>query len=152
MTTDELRDVLGTLAADHEQWSSRVRHDADQRVFVELESGRDDVEAWLICWMPGHDTGFHDHDVSSGAVTVLSGEVVEDRLGLDAVPPPRQVRAGETFTFGPTDIHRVRHAGNEPAVTLHVYHPPLRRMGTYRVESGALERHPVGKDVELKAA
>jgi predicted metal-dependent enzyme (double-stranded beta helix superfamily) len=152
VTIDELRAELRTLCDDTDRWSGLVRHDPGQRVFVELATGNDDVEAWLICWMPGHDTGFHDHDISSGAVTVLAGEVVEDRLSLDGVPPSRRVGPGESFTFSPTDIHRVRHAGDGPAVTLHVYSPPLRRMGTYRQEGGALERHSVGKDVELRAA
>ena len=33
----------------------------------------DDVAVWLICWMDDHDTGFHDHDLSRGAVAVVAG-------------------------------------------------------------------------------
>ena len=60
----------------------------------------DDVAAWLICWMDEQDTGFHDHDVSSGAVAVVSGSVREDRLVLGA-PPSRAFAAGEAFSFRP---------------------------------------------------
>ena len=43
------------------------------------------------------------------------------------------------------------HAGTAPAVTLHAYSPPLRRMGAYRVEpGGVLQRHPLAKDEELR--
>jgi len=24
------------------------------------------VDVWLLCWTPENDTGFHDHDASSG--------------------------------------------------------------------------------------
>ncbi len=102
--------------------------------------------------MPGQDTGFHDHDLSSGAVTVIQGAVREDRRTPGTEADDGNVyRAGETFDFCPSDIHRVSHEGAAPTVTLHVYSPPLARMGAYVIEpSGALQRHPVGEDVELR--
>ena len=101
--------------------------------------------------MDDHDTGFHDHDGSAGAVAVIDGAVREDRLRLGAAPLQRIVRAGESFTFGPADIHRVRHAGRRPAVTIHAYSPPLWRMGAYEVDSsGALRRHSISYAEELR--
>jgi hypothetical protein len=45
----------------------------------------------------------------------------------------------------------LRHAGSDPAVTLHVYSPPLLRMGAYHVsDDGALARHPVSPAEELR--
>ena len=42
------------------------------------------------------------------------------------------------------------HAGGEPAVTVHAYSPPLRRLGAYVVEpSGALRREPISAAEEL---
>jgi len=40
---------------------------------------------------------------------------------------------GEAFDFAAPDIHRVLHAGEHPAVTIHAYSPPLVRTGTYRM-------------------
>ena len=51
--------------------------------------------AWLICWSDDHDTGFHDHDLSSGAVAVVAGTVAEDRLALGGPPVTREFGAGE---------------------------------------------------------
>src|SRR4051794_28257836 len=56
-----LRELVAELAADPAAWTRLVRHDPAQRVFEQVLD-EPDVEAWLICWMPGHDTGFHDHD------------------------------------------------------------------------------------------
>jgi predicted metal-dependent enzyme (double-stranded beta helix superfamily) len=144
-----LRELITDLAADSRSWRHLVRHDPEQRVFERLLD-TPEVEAWLICWMPGHDTGFHDHDLSSGAVTVVSGAVCEERLGLGATRP-RVYEAGETFDFTPAEIHRVAHAGAEATVTLHAYSPRLRRMGAYAVaRDGALTRHPLGYGEELR--
>jgi hypothetical protein len=58
---------------------------------------------------------------------------------------------GETFDFGPSDIHRVTHTGDAAAVTLHAYSPRLRRMGAYAVtREGALQRHPLAYGEELR--
>ena len=107
----ELRDIVSGLAADPRPWAHLVRHDPAQRVFECLRLD-DQLEIWLICWMPGHDTGFHDHDLSSGAVVVSQGAVVEERLRLGAPPALRRYVPGDVFDFSPVDIHRVTHSGN----------------------------------------
>ncbi len=35
---------------------------------------------WAIFWLPENDTGWHDHDTSSGAVHVVSGALEEHAL------------------------------------------------------------------------
>jgi predicted metal-dependent enzyme (double-stranded beta helix superfamily) len=103
--------------------------------------------------MPGHDTGFHDHDGSAGAVAVLEGEVVEQRLRVLADPATAVYGPGQVLEFGPDDIHRVLHHGSAPAVTIHAYSPALRRMGAYVVdEHGRLLRRALDEDQELKVA
>ena len=147
---DELRELVSELAADPSSWAHLVRHDPSQRVF-ERVIDEPEVEGWLICWMPGHDTGFHDHDLSSGAVVVSQGAVVEERLRLGGPPSVKRYTPGDVFDFSPVDIHRVTHAGTTPATTLHAYSPPLRRMGAYLIApEGTIERHPQAKGQELR--
>ena len=149
LAVPELRRLVGNLAAAPSTWSHLVRHDRRQRVFEQVLD-EPSVEAWLICWMPGHDTGFHDHDLSSGAVTVLSGAVTEERLGLGSTTSNVYL-PGDTFDFTAAEIHRVTHHGSAPAVTLHAYSPRLRRLGAYAVSpAGALQRHPLGYGEELR--
>ncbi len=109
----ELQAFVEALAARPEEWIDLVKHDSHQRVYVELLSDPH-LTAWLICWMDDHDTGFHDHDASVGAVAVVGGRVREERLRLDGPPRNRVFAAGESFHFSPADIHRVRHAGQRP--------------------------------------
>ena len=145
-----LEALVAELMEQPDAWEHLVAHDPGQRRY-ELLRRDDEVEVWLICWMHDHDTGFHDHDVSSGAVAVISGSVREDRLVLGSAPSSRVVPAGGAFSFKASDIHRVQHVGAEPAVTLHAYSPPLWRMGTYEVQPGGrLLRHSVSYAEELR--
>jgi predicted metal-dependent enzyme (double-stranded beta helix superfamily) len=146
----ELRALVADLAARPGDWRHLVQHDPHARTYEQLR--RDEsVAIWLICWMDDHDTGFHDHDLSSGAVAVIEGEVAEDRLVLGGEPTTRTFGCGEAFHFGAADIHRVRHAGAVPAVTLHAYSPPLWRMGAYEILSGGeLRRHSLSYAEELR--
>ena len=108
------------------------------------------VNAWLIAWYDDADTGFHDHDASAAGIVVIDGAVLEDRLALDGPPITRRYERGESFLLPATAIHRVRHGGRRPALTIHAYSPPLRTQGVYRVAAdGALEREAVPHTEEL---
>jgi hypothetical protein len=150
LSVPELVAFAADLAARPEVWLGHVEHDPAQRYYAELVSDAH-LTAWLICWMDDHDTGFHDHDSSAGAVAVVSGRVREQRLVLDGEPAQRVFAAGQAFGFSPADIHRVFHEGSDPAVTLHVYSPPLLRMGAYYVdERGVLARFAMSPTDELR--
>ena len=146
----ELTALVERVAAEPERWAHLVRHRPDARTYEQLH--RDEhVGIWLICWMDDHDTGFHDHDLSAGALAVARGAIREERLALGGAPASRTLAAGESLTFGASDIHRVSHAGSEPAVTVHAYSPPLWRMGAYEVSpEGTLRRHSMSYAEELR--
>jgi predicted metal-dependent enzyme (double-stranded beta helix superfamily) len=146
----ELESLVAELAARPELWSGLVQHDSSQRRYAELLSD-EHLTVWLICWMNDHDTGFHDHDVSAGAVAVAAGRVREERLAIGPATRDRTFAAGDTFHFSPADIHRVLHVGSDPAITLHAYSPPLARMGAYVIaDDGVLGRHPMSAADELR--
>jgi predicted metal-dependent enzyme (double-stranded beta helix superfamily) len=131
----ELAALVQELAERPDLWRGLVRHDEHERVYVRLHRDHH-IDAWLLCWVATQETGLHDHDVSSGAVRVIEGRLAELRLvlgegGLDEVV----YAPGEGFCFDASRIHDVRHAGTAPAVSLHVYSPPIWRMGFY--EPGA---------------
>jgi hypothetical protein len=146
----ELESLARRVGERPDLWRDLVRHDPRQRTY-ELLFGDQHVMAWLICWMDDHDTGFHDHDLSAGAVAVVAGRVREERLRLGAPPLSRTFRPHATFSFEASEIHRVVHAGGGPAVTVHAYSPPLRRLGAYLVEpGGALRRESISYAEELR--
>jgi predicted metal-dependent enzyme (double-stranded beta helix superfamily) len=150
LTREELRELVTELAARPWEWQHLVRHDPAVRTYEQLL--RDEhVAVWLICWMDHHDTGFHDHDVSCGALAVARGDVIEERLALGGPPVRRRLGAGQALDFAAADIHRVAHGGGGPAVTLNAYSPPLWRMGAYVCKpTGELQRHSISYAEELR--
>jgi predicted metal-dependent enzyme (double-stranded beta helix superfamily) len=145
----ELEALVNRLAAAPDGWRGHVAFSDDERHFVSLY--RDDyVDVWLLCWTPVNDTGWHDHDISAGAVRVVEGALSESNLRLGAVPATRLVAAGGSFSFGPDHIHRL--AGEEGrAVSIHAYSPPLWRLGQYTADDdGVVRRLSVSYADELR--
>ena len=109
-----------------------------------------DVDVWALFWRPAHDTGWHDHDTSSGAVHVVEGMLEEHALLL--AQPERRTR----YTAG-RRLH-VRALAHPPrdlrlalAISVHAYSPPLWRLGQYTVApDGALHRMSVSYADELR--
>ncbi len=148
-TAVDLRGIVRELAADPERWRPLVHH-GPERHFALLHRDAE-VEVWVFSWMPGHDTGFHDHDDSAAAIVVAEGEIREQRLAIGRANVDRAFAAGQTLTVRPSDIHRVQHTGVAPSVTIHAYSPPLSRMGQYEVgPNGTLQRHASDAAEELK--
>jgi mannose-6-phosphate isomerase-like protein (cupin superfamily) len=151
LTAAQLERFVTHLAGTPELWRRAVRHANDVRVYEQIWD-EEDVNAWVICWSEDQDTGFHDHDESSAAIAVIEGQVREDRLRLDDAPRSRNFGPGQVFTVPAVAIHRVLHAGDTPAVTLHAYSPPLVRTGAYRIgPDGELERELLSGEEELRA-
>jgi Cysteine dioxygenase type I len=146
----ELRDLVTGIAADPEQWRALVRRSTAGRAFEQL--WRDEhVDVWVISWMHGSDTGFHDHDVSRGAVAVVEGEVIEERLVLGGAPRQLHQHAGDVFDFDASHVHRMCQVFDAPAVSIHAYSPPLWRMGAYALApDGTLRRRSISYAEELR--
>ena len=146
----ELADLATGLAARPELWRDHVRlGPGETRAFHALVQ-EEHATVWLICWGPGADTGFHDHDGAAGAVAVCAGAVREERLRIGGAPAAHVAGPGELLEFSGDDIHRVTWAGGDPAVTIHAYSPALKRMGAYTVSpDGVLQRRALDEDTEL---
>ena len=145
----ELRALASSVALHPELWQHHLAFDDDQRVYVSLYRDAH-VDVWLLCWTPENDTGWHDHDVSSGAVAVVEGELVENNLTLVHGARETRVAAGSVFSFGPDHIHRLNGAVHG-SVSVHAYSPPLWRMGQYAVtDAGVLRRVSLSYADELR--
>lgn len=145
----ELRELAASIAADPGQWAEHVAFSDQQRHYVSLHRDTH-VDVWVLCWTPQNDTGWHDHDISSGAVAVTQGTLTEHNLTVGAPSMSTDVTEGLVFAFGPDHIHRLtgRDAGS---VSIHAYSPPLWRMGQYTVShNGMLRRRSVSYADELR--
>jgi len=118
LLTDEQRE------GDTERYRQHVLHVADDGAFSLV----------ALVWLPGQATPVHDH-VCWCVVGVHEGEEEEVRYVLDGdrlvvteqlVNPTGDV----SIALPPGDIHLVRNAGTDLAISLHVYGADLRHTGT----------------------
>jgi predicted metal-dependent enzyme (double-stranded beta helix superfamily) len=145
----ELERLCRVVAERRELWEAHIDPRANERTYACLHRDAN-LDVWAIFWLPENDTGWHDHDTSSGAVHVVEGALEEHAL-LVASPERRtHYGAGAAFTFGPSHIHRLTCAAPR-AVSIHTYSPPLWRLGQYTVDpEGALHRISVSYADELR--
>src|SRR3954468_3129184 len=106
LTETELEALAAGIAHQPESWAHHVAFDGEERVYASLHRDAH-VDVWLLCWTPENDTGWHDHDISSGAVAVVAGELTENNLSVGAGGVETRVGAGKAFAFGPEHIHRL---------------------------------------------
>jgi DMSO/TMAO reductase YedYZ molybdopterin-dependent catalytic subunit len=95
-------------------------------------------QVWALCWKNGQRSPIHDHRGSSCAVQVLRGTLTQTRFefaanGLVKATGSSDHPPGSFLASQDDDLHQVSNlqAGNADLVTLHIYSPPLLKMGTY---------------------
>lgn len=131
-TSDELADIVSRFASSV-GWMDKVRLGTEQRWYERVYDGPDH-DIWVISWMPGQSTGFHDHGASSGALVVAAGILEEHRPGERA----RVIHPGKPVAFGPDYAHDVRNVSLAPAISVHAYSPPLGDMNEYDLDGTRL--------------
>jgi rhodanese-related sulfurtransferase len=138
-TPEELANIV-SLFASSDGWIDKVRLRAEGRWYERLYHCPD-YDIWVISWLPGQSTGFHDHGGSSGAFVVAAGILEEHRPG----ELTRVIHPGKARIFGPEYAHDVRNASLAPAISIHAYSPPLDEMNEYELDGSELvprERAP----------
>ena len=147
-TPRQLAAEVRRLTAAPAEWVARVRLDPEGRWYQQIRVD-DACELWLISWLPGQSTGFHDHGGANGAFGVVWGELDEHVVarGATAQAGPagpaglsgRRVPAGVVRSFGPHHVHDVRNSSaGSVAVSVHAYSPPLSAMTRYDLTPGGL--------------
>jgi rhodanese-related sulfurtransferase/mannose-6-phosphate isomerase-like protein (cupin superfamily) len=131
-TPEELANIV-SLFASSEGWMDKVRLRAEGRWYERLYHGPD-YDIWVISWLPGQSTGFHDHGASSGAFVVATG-ILEEHSADERT---RVIHPGEPRAFDPDYTHDVRNVSLAPAISIHAYSPPLTEMNEYELDGSRL--------------
>jgi predicted metal-dependent enzyme (double-stranded beta helix superfamily) len=145
MTAVDVRiDHLATAAryaADPDSWPVAPHFNPIDRWYHRLAQ-HSDYEVWLLTWLPGQGTDWHDHGGSAGAFHVVRGELTEDTVTEMTGAPRVTVRTlgeGLDRRFGSHHIHRMTNRSDRPAVSVHVYGPALTTMTRYRLGARGLD-------------
>ena len=136
----ELVDLVEQIAARTDLWKPLVVIDRERRRY-ELLYEDDRVDIWVLSWMPGQRTGFHDHDQSTVGLVCAQGELDEGSLSIGTDAETVRMKPGVCRSGQGGYIHAVAHHAGEPAVSIHAYSPPLVAVGQYRTDrDGRLRR------------
>jgi cysteine dioxygenase len=137
----ELGRLLAETVDDETQWRHVARFDETHYRRNPLWQGAA-YRAFVICWRPGQVSTIHDHTDCGCGMKVLAGTMTEVPFTLDprGVPiehPANVHERGSVCVSFDADIHEIRNDGDEDLVTLHVYTPPLQKIGIYERDSAA---------------
>lgn len=93
---------------------------------------------WVMCWKNGQRSPIHDHKGSSCGVRIVRGTATETFFqfapnGHVKASFSRDLLPGDVCGSEDSDLHQISNLQAQDAelVTLHVYSPPLVKMGTY---------------------
>lgn len=146
-THDQLRDLVTAVGTELAgPLLDLVRFASPQRWWARLAL-TDEVELWLLSWLPGQHTAPHDHGGAAGAFSVLLGELSETYRYPGGPIGHRMHRTGSTIGFGAGRAHQVWNVGLAKAVSVHAYSPPLVPTREYASlhdlpPADVLPRHP----------
>src|SRR4029079_11571014 len=134
--------VVRGIAERPDLWRPLIVIDRERRRYELLYEDRW-IDIWVLSWMPGQRTGFHDHDRSGVGLCCAQGALDEGMLVLGGRATPIRLDAGVSRNGAGGYIHSVAHVAGEPAVSIHAYSPPLMVVGQYSQDpSGRLVRTP----------
>lgn len=136
--------LLSGLAKAVPDWALLGPHVRfDPRGYVRNRLFRDaDWELLLLCWLPGQKTVVHDHGGAWGAVRILVGGLLERRYSWRGTGKPlafdsERACDGAVVLPEPVEtVHQNENVSALPAISLHLYSPPLSVLNSYDVATG----------------
>jgi cysteine dioxygenase type I len=124
-TARQLHDLITHVASAHAGPLLDVVRFASPRRWWARLALTEEVELWLLSWLPGQHTEPHDHGGASGAFAVVLGELSETYRYPRAEVGRRQHVTGSTLGFGPGRAHQMWNTALAKAASVHAYSPPL---------------------------
>lgn len=170
--------ALGALLAELDAYEDRIPDGVLPKALAELELGCQELEAFirfdargyhrsqlhlgpayetlLIAWCAGQRSAIHDHRGSRCAFRVLRGVASETAFarnpaGLIYPTTTRPLAAGSIGAIEDDGVHQLSNLQErDDLVTLHLYSPPLERMGTYSLTDSQVQERAASQ-VEFEA-
>lgn len=141
----EMGGIIERLTVSAEELAAHALF-SEKRYARNLVHKTQQFEIMIMCWKAGQRSSIHDHAGSLGGLKILSGELTESLFekapngmikSLSSVDyPAGAMRVEETSL-----IHQISNlqSQNRPAISVHVYVPPLVRMNVYSLEDPSVK-------------
>ena len=114
--------LFATRAADELHQAARFDPVEPWRLRL---AATEQVEVWLQTWTPWQGTGPHGHSDSTGAYTILLGELTGTWRSGRGRTKSAVRGAGSGASFAAGSVHALQNRGSIEAISVHAYSPPL---------------------------
>src|SRR5262245_10996490 len=93
LSVSALEELVRRLADRPDLWRPLIVVDRERRRY-ELLYEDERVDIWVLSWMPGQRTGYHDHDRSGVGLVCVQGELDEGSLAFASEGDTVRMTAG----------------------------------------------------------
>ena len=104
---------------------NHFKHFTEHHYARHLVLRTDNLEILVVCWMPGQLTPFHGHGPTDGVVVMLEGCMQNTNIMPDGKRITQVFEAGDIIHSPVGTTHRMANTSDDPAISLHLYAPPL---------------------------
>ena len=152
---DQVKQLMSTHRSNPKEWRKYAHFDRHRYTRNLIDTGNGKYNLILICWSPGQGSGIHDHANSHCFMKMMSGSLLETQF---AWPENSEIESETNFDEGSElkaiskttfkcdqvayindtiGLHRVENPSHvEPAVSLHLYAPPINKCHVYDQRTG----------------
>lgn len=106
----------------------------------------DRFEVLIMCWNKNQKSPIHDHYQSFSVEKIISGKIINTNYHYtNSNTDEIQETNSETLSIGgvifshPGEIHKIEPADNLPAISIHLYSPPLKQMKCFNLENKTVQ-------------
>jgi predicted metal-dependent enzyme (double-stranded beta helix superfamily) len=95
----------------------------------------ENIEVCVLNWVKGSKSTLHDHANSDCTMLVVQGQLLNKNYRLDdanqLVSQIHFIHEEDVVSISKSDIHQLEQTGDENAITLHAYYPPIEYNNTF---------------------
>jgi cysteine dioxygenase len=144
ISPSKMQDILDRLVIPVEEIH---RHAAfsDKKYARNLVCKTEQFEIMVMCWNAGQRSSIHDHAGSLGGLKIFNGVLTESLFekaanGMIKALTSVDYSSADTRVEETSLIHQISNlqAGNDKAISVHIYVPPLVRMKVYSLEDSSV--------------
>ncbi|RBP94629.1 cysteine dioxygenase [Cytobacillus firmus] len=136
-SAEELRKALASLDIKLGDLLPHLQPADGKPYYRKLLYQNDEVELLLMNWSEV-ECAPHDHGNSKGWIQVLNGDSENTVFEVKEDVPVElftEIKSKDSFFFAPKKgVHKMKSAGREHLVTLHLYSPPITGMKVYDLQ------------------
>jgi cysteine dioxygenase len=140
---NKLKEIMDSYSSNPDDWKKYAIFDTNKYTRNLVDDGNGKYNVIVLCWGPGQSSPIHNHPNSHCVFKVLQGQLTESRFQW-----PKESRKMEleqktnyyldqvNYMHDSIGLHKVQNDSQGPAMSLHIYSPPILECSTFVQETG----------------